>query len=309
MSRGDDLLLRSGTFAAGAALGVAPLLVYQWRAFGSVFHVTYENAVRRPGVSGHDVLGANVHGLFGVGVPSTRTAIALLFESRGLLTVSPVLALSIVGLVLLYRRGVRAEALLIAAVSGGLLLMNAGYETPFGGNSAGPRFLIPALPFLVLALAPVYGRLPGVTIGLAVASASMLAVATLTRPMLPTHDTAEWPRRLVSGDLQDTLVTFAGPDSWTMTLALFLIPLAVAIALAARATGRMAITRTDRSLAFAALGFWVLVASAAPRIGSNPGYEATLHIVAAAAMGSIAVWIASERGEPRTNVRVASAPR
>jgi hypothetical protein len=69
---------------------------------------------------------------------------------RGLLLSSPVLALAAVGLVLLWRRRLRAEAGLAAAVVLAFLLVEAGYFLPYGGISPGPRFFVPALPFLAL---------------------------------------------------------------------------------------------------------------------------------------------------------------
>src|SRR6202043_2544230 len=92
------------------------------------------------------------HGFFGTSAPSPRARVTLLFDSRGLLTLSPVLAMGAVGTVLLYRRGHRAEALTIAGICVCYLGYNSGYYLPFGGGSAGPRFLITMLPFLAVPL-------------------------------------------------------------------------------------------------------------------------------------------------------------
>ena len=48
--------------------------------------------------------------------PSLKVLATLLFDSRGLLTISPVLMMGALGTVLLYRRGRRAEALTIAGI-------------------------------------------------------------------------------------------------------------------------------------------------------------------------------------------------
>ncbi len=84
----------------------------------------------------------------------------LLFDSRGLLTLSPVLAMGGLGTVLLYRRGHRAEALTIAGVCVCYLGYNSGYYLPFGGGAPGPRFLITMLPFLAFPIAPRPAALP-----------------------------------------------------------------------------------------------------------------------------------------------------
>ena len=72
---------------------------------------------------------------------------------------------ALAALVPLYRRGWRAEAALIGGLSLAFLVYNAGYDVPFGGDSPGPRFLIPhpAVPrraacALLCALAPAHGR-------------------------------------------------------------------------------------------------------------------------------------------------------
>jgi len=127
-------------YAAGVVVGIVPLLAFNWWAFGSPFHIPYSNAVSVPGSSGHDVLEANASGIFGVGWPSARVVGEIVIGSRGLLTLSPVLVMSAVGTILVYRRGRRAEALTISTVTLLFIVMDAGYYLPFGGDTPGPRF-------------------------------------------------------------------------------------------------------------------------------------------------------------------------
>ena len=54
---------------------------------------------------------------------------------------------------------------MIARVAAAYFIYNAGYWLPFGGGTPGPRFLIPALPFLALGLAFAYRRLPATDAG------------------------------------------------------------------------------------------------------------------------------------------------
>ena len=83
-------------------------------------------------------------------LPSLKVLATLLFDSRGLLTISPVLIMGAIGTVLLYRRGKRAEALTIGGVCLCYLGYNSGYYLPFGGGFMGPRFLTTMLPFLAV---------------------------------------------------------------------------------------------------------------------------------------------------------------
>ena len=57
-----------------------------------------------------------------------------------------------------------------------------GYYDPYGGDSPGPRFFIPALPFLALGLAPAFARWRAPTAVLAAASVLASTAVLLTWP-------------------------------------------------------------------------------------------------------------------------------
>ncbi|HEV2786452.1 MAG TPA: hypothetical protein VGV67_08700, partial [Solirubrobacteraceae bacterium] len=82
---GVVVMRRALSYGGGLAAGVAPLLAYQWWAFGSPLHMTYTNAVAKTGRSGHAELGLNDGGFFGLTLPRPGTALELLFSGRGLL--------------------------------------------------------------------------------------------------------------------------------------------------------------------------------------------------------------------------------
>ena len=126
-----------------------PLLLYNHYAFHSWTHLAYSNVKRQQ------------KGFFGISAPSLKVLATLLFDSRGLLTLSPVLVMGAVGTVLLYRRGRRAEALTITGICLCYLGYNSGYYLPFGGGFMGPRFLITMLPFLAFPLGIALKRFPG----------------------------------------------------------------------------------------------------------------------------------------------------
>ena len=134
------------------------------------------------GYTGHDELGLNDDGLFGITLPRPESAFDLLFASRGLLALTPVIAMALVGVYLMHRKGRVTEARVIAAIAAVYFIYNAGYWISFGGGTLGPRFFIPALPFLALGLACAYRRMPALTIALAIPSVILMTAGTLTFP-------------------------------------------------------------------------------------------------------------------------------
>jgi hypothetical protein len=165
-----DRLRRGGAFVLGLAAGVLPTLLFNRWAFGSPFHSPYEGW-HRPG-------GTATETAFGFGVPTARSVLVVLLYPTGL----PLLAAGIAGAVLLYRRR-RAEGAVVLATAAAFALANAMSPDLLGGASPGPRYLIPAFPFLALGLPLAFRRFPGETAGLAVAGALMLGAATITSPL------------------------------------------------------------------------------------------------------------------------------
>ena len=76
---------------AGVAAGIAPLVAYNVWAFGSPTHSSYKGAVAIQGDTGHDVVGLNDGGFFGIDLPDFQIALDLLFANKGLLTLAPIL--------------------------------------------------------------------------------------------------------------------------------------------------------------------------------------------------------------------------
>jgi hypothetical protein len=221
----SDPVRRGLAFGGAALVGAAPLLAYNTWTFGGPFTFSYQ--VNFGADSAAD-LASGAH-------PNEEVLVKILFGDVGLLRLSPVLALGVVGLVLMWRRGLVAEALLASGIVAAYLVYASSYGASFGGFGPGPRYVIPALPFLAFPLAASYRRLPVLTSALAVVSAATMTAVVATGT-LGGYD-ARWFRRLWDGDVVGTAAGFVGVTGASSVLPLFLCA-AAALALAFRAVAQ-----------------------------------------------------------------------
>ena len=246
---------RAGAFVLGGLIGIVPLLLYNHYAFHSWTHLAYSSIPRQQ------------QGFFGIGLPSLRVLITLLFDSRGLLTISPVLAMGAIGTWLLYKRGRRAEALTIAGVCVCYLGYNSGYYLPFGGGFMGPRFLMTMLPFLALPIGIALKRYPGPTIALAGVSLTTTIIATITHPLIGyENETVTWMRYVREGFFQPTIASAYGLGRGWGGIWPFLLAAGGAVLLATLATTRTRISRASLSAGVLALAGWCLFALLGPTL-------------------------------------------
>jgi hypothetical protein len=191
------------------ALCAAVLLGYNALAFGNPLHIGYASE------EGFEQLHT---GLFGITRPQWWRVRELLVGSyRGLLPLSPLVAIMPIGLVALAIDARRRTAALVAAFIGMYyLLLNASYFYWEGGWAYGPRQMTPALPFLALGLLPLWdARRRVLRIALAAGwlwGVAITVVAVSTNPQPPSSFKAPvrellWPA-FVDGDLSLNHQTF-----------------------------------------------------------------------------------------------------
>ncbi len=260
LSRRDALnargvVTRAGAYIVGGLIGIVPLLLYNHYAFHSWTHLAYSDVPRQQ------------HGFFGIDLPSLKVLATLLFDSRGLFTLSPVLLMGVVGLVFLYKRGWRAEALTFGGICACYVGYNSGYYLPFGGGFMGPRFLTTMLPFLAVPLGIVFKRFPGPTIALAAASITATAIATITHPLVGyENETVVFTRYLSQGLFQPTIATAIGLGRGWGGIWPFLLAAGGAVVLAAFASSRVRLTWAQLGVGALVLLSWGLFAALAPTV-------------------------------------------
>lgn len=154
------------TFVVGGLPAAAALLAYQWALLGSPLASTYS---QKPA---HEAATPLV-----TGIPDPLQALEILFGSRGILLFTPVIGAGVWGLWRLARAGgrLRDDAVVGLVVLLGFFLLQAGWPNPWGGEMPGPRYMIPAMPFLAVGIAAAWSaRRRLVTVLLAVSVGSMV---------------------------------------------------------------------------------------------------------------------------------------
>lgn len=195
-------------YAAGLVPGIGLLLAYDAIAFGSPWHLSYR----------YVAIPEQQKGFFGIGLPHAHSTWEVFAGSSGLLLVSPVLVAAAYGLALL-RRTRPVEALLCGAVTVFFLLLACSYYVPYGGTKLGPRFVVPALPFLAVGLGPAFARRPRLVTALAVLSVlPVFALTLIWAPNPPIHQTI-WGElaRLVSQGSSSRLMRHMTPNALGFT--------------------------------------------------------------------------------------------
>ena len=166
-------------YAAGVSGPFLLICAYNVACFGTPFTTNYvaQNPMFR---TAGDWLGVFV-------APSASVLLAVTFSPfRGLFVSSPVLLAAVFGLARMLRDvRVRTEALTCATIAAFYFLFTISFNAWQGGSGVGPRYLVPAIPFLALALPHAISRLPRVTTVLAAASIALQLLTTAVDPQVP----------------------------------------------------------------------------------------------------------------------------
>jgi hypothetical protein len=263
-------------FGAGGLVGLVPLLLYNWWAFGNPVHLSYVGESPRTGQ-----IERPAGELVGSAGPTVVRVLETLFSTSGLLTLAPVLACAAVATVLLFRAGRRAEALVVAGVSALYVVYNSSYASNFGGFSAGQRYVIPIIPFLGLPLAVAFRRFPATTAALALVSV-IVATATTATSALAGYD-LDWFGRIGRRTFTYTPGLLADVTGWYTILPFFGAAAAAAV-LAGLATAPVRVRGWDVAAAGAAVLGWAIVAAEAPKTPALGGDADTYGAYAAAGL-------------------------
>ena len=167
---GWTALPRMWRFGAGTIPAALLILLNNYAKTGSPLSLSYGSNANFPQISSGNA--------FGFTLPDVGVMIGLLWgEYRGLFFWCIGLLMAVPGLIELFRKE-RAIAVMVSTTVVMILLQNAAFDGAFGGNSIGPRYMSPAIPFLGLAAAYGIKRFPEMGLVLTAISIVVMGMAT-----------------------------------------------------------------------------------------------------------------------------------
>lgn len=215
---GIQILVTNARKLWGYVVGGLPfagaLAVFNWVAWGSPFSFSYSN-------SGH-FASHHARGLFGIQLPHPGMTLQVLVGERGLFLMTPICLAGFFGLWLLLRT---AQTRRVAAVSLFIFIafvfVQGGWSSVTAGASPGPRYVVPALPFLAIGVARFWQWSWLSTVIFAIIGAVPMFASILTNPLAqPTVPwaTAYWIRLIMDGKAATTLWT-PNVSTWVVVTA------------------------------------------------------------------------------------------
>lgn len=169
---------RAGWFALGGLPPAMALATYNTAAFGAPWLLSYQ-------FNAFNAVTEEARPLFEMFSTATWSNIAeLFFGGRGLLIATPIVAVGFWGLWRLRDDRPQGDAASIGLWMCLLfLLLPIFWGNPWGGDSPGPRYMAPCLPFLAMGVAHGLRRIPIFTVSAAVVSSGTMLLASLTNPV------------------------------------------------------------------------------------------------------------------------------
>jgi hypothetical protein len=204
-----------GWFVLGGVPFAALLATYHAAAFGSPFAHPY----RYSAFSGVVEEAGAPLSVFSSLHP--ERIIEVFFAGRGFAVAMPIVLIALYGTVTLIRSTERRERVLAWVT----LLMFAGYlgivmlwTNPWGGDSPGPRYIMPAMPFLALGAAVGWSRSVFLSRAAAIIGVATMGLATFTNPLITREvggGLGNWLDLARHGEFAPTVFTIAlGPAGW-----------------------------------------------------------------------------------------------
>jgi hypothetical protein len=220
--------LRDWKAGAPVALGAAPFILlwlgYNYARFGSPFELGYqyhatftEHAAAGPA----GFAGFRLEALWDI----------TFSPYKGLFFRSPFLLLVIPAFVKLWRAGLyRMEALLALFAAGAYFFHAASFYDWGGGHTAGPRYLVPMLPFMAFPIIVLLDRLQWrwLFLGLALVSVLLTGAETLAGQHFPYQELRNpWMEYILpswqNGNIARNVGTVLGLPSWQSLIPLFVM--------------------------------------------------------------------------------------
>jgi hypothetical protein len=184
------------------AMSAASLAAYNMLAFGGPLALSYRfSAFSEVTESARPMMAM-------FSDPAVENIVALVVDPRGLILSTPIVIVGFAGVFTLWRTD-RHRAFLTSAILLAFLAVVISWSNPWGGDSPGARYLVPALPFLALPVAVVWNRWRILGMGATAIGVVTMLSAVVTDPLVSREDLSglgTWGRMLLGGDVAPTVL-------------------------------------------------------------------------------------------------------